>query len=100
MTGPVALEVEDGDSAVVVLGAVQIRARVVPVETSGRARARSAGDTWRWIGLTGALYVAALAVCALLAPERAALLERGLGRAVSSVGLAGGLIGRTNDGTR
>jgi hypothetical protein len=95
VAGPMEIEVKDGDRAVVVLGAVQIRARVVAVETSGATRPSRSKDTWRWIALMGALYVAALAICALLAPERAATLERGgLQRAL--VGPASGLIGRTS----
>jgi hypothetical protein len=65
---------------VLVLGPVQIRAQIVPIEIVSRLGASGL----RWIGLVGALYLTALAVCAALAPrDRARLDEGSIRRAIS-----------------
>ncbi|KYF72628.1 hypothetical protein [Sorangium cellulosum] len=81
LTGPVDIELQEGDRAVLVIGPVQIRAQIVPIEIIARLGASSL----RWIGLIGALYITALAICAVLAPrDRARLDEGSIRRAVSA----------------
>ncbi|WP_063751952.1 hypothetical protein [Sorangium cellulosum] len=81
LTGPADIELQEGDRAVLVIGAVQIRAQIVPIEIISRLGASGL----RWIGLIGALYLVALAICAALAPrDRARLDEGSLRRAVSA----------------
>lgn len=80
LTGPTDVELRAGDRAVLVLGPVQIRAQIVPIEIVSRLGTSGL----RWIGLVGALYLAALAVCAALAPrDRARLDEGSIRRAIS-----------------
>ncbi len=84
--GPISLEVDEGDRAVIVLGAVQIRARLVPVETSGKERMRIPGETRRWLTVMAALYVTALALCAMIAPARPEQVTSGaIRRAIAAV---------------
>jgi hypothetical protein len=66
-TGPQAIRLGDGDRAVIVLGNVQIRAQIVPVESFSRGINLPIGAAG-WIAFVGAIYVAALAVCAVLSP--------------------------------
>ncbi|KYF70527.1 hypothetical protein BE11_28400 [Sorangium cellulosum] len=81
LTGPADIELQEGDRAVLVIGPVQIRAQIVPIEIISRLGASGL----RWIGLIGALYIAALAICAVLAPrDRARLDEGSIRRAVSA----------------
>ena len=61
----------EGDRTVVIVGGVQLRAQVVSIETFARALTAGAGSA-RWLVVIGALYVAALAICAALAPNQAA----------------------------
>jgi hypothetical protein len=75
--GPVSLEVKEGDHAVLVLGAVQIRARVVPVEARIAPATRMTVEVRRWLTVMAALYVTALAATAMLAPERPERLANG-----------------------
>jgi hypothetical protein len=82
--GPVDIEVEEGDRTVVVMGQVQIRARIVPVEMSAPLSSRVPGEAKRWIAVMGALYITALALCAMIAPSRPSMLDSGLRRAVDS----------------
>ncbi|MCC6554828.1 MAG: hypothetical protein IT372_17780 [Polyangiaceae bacterium] len=88
LCGPAEITLREGDRAVLVIGSVQVRAQIVPVEITSRAAALGqrlglgAGHSGglgvaRWIGLLGALYVAALALCATLAPRDRARLEAG-----------------------
>ncbi|AKT37703.1 uncharacterized protein CMC5_018450 [Chondromyces crocatus] len=99
LTGPVEVSLLEGDRAVLVLGEIQIRAQIVPVEvvsrdttTSSRwGRSKGAGPTGvaRWVGLVGAIYAVALTVCALFAtPERVLLQQGVVGRAVSTAAAA------------
>ncbi|WP_437864674.1 hypothetical protein [Sorangium sp. So ce363] len=79
LTGPADIELQEGDRAVLVIGAVQIRAQIVPIEIISRLGASGL----RWIGLIGALYLVALGICAALAPrDRARLDEGSIRRAV------------------
>jgi hypothetical protein len=86
VTGPVSIEVKEGDRAVVVLGAVQIRARVVPVEARAAPPARVSTEVRKWLTVMGALYVAALATTAIVAPARAEkVASGGVRRAIATV---------------
>lgn len=97
LAGPCEVVLDEKDRAVVVLGSVQVRAQIVAVEIvprvsgfiprwgSGRATSDSPGLA-RWIGLVGALYAAALAICVVLAPRDRAHLEEGaIRRAAAAV---------------
>ncbi|MRG95140.1 hypothetical protein [Polyangium spumosum] len=84
--GPVSLEVEEGDRAVIVLGPVQIRARLVAIEATGKERVRIPSETRRLLTVMGALYVTALALCAAIAPARPEPLPQGaIRRAIATV---------------
>lgn len=86
VVGPVSLEVEEGDRAVIVLGAVQIRARLVAIEATGKERVRIPSETRRLLTVMGALYVTALALCAAIAPARPELLSHGaVRRAIATI---------------
>jgi hypothetical protein len=81
LTGPVDVELRDGDRAVLVLGPVQVRAQIVPIEIISRLGT----SALRWVALVGALYLAALGICAAIAPrDRAHLDEGALRRAVQA----------------
>lgn len=73
LTGPADIELREGDRAVLVIGPVQVRAQIVPIEIISRL----GSSGLRWIGLLGALYIAALAICAALAPRDRARLDAG-----------------------
>jgi hypothetical protein len=89
LSGPTEVALREGDRAVLVLGAVQVRAQIVPIEIVSRSAAfgrrlgfPGAGDSGmasaaRWAALVGALYVVALGICATLAPREPAHLEAG-----------------------
>jgi hypothetical protein len=89
LTGPAEIPLREGDRAVLVLGAVQVRAQIVPIEILSRSAALGQGlglerprgsglsGAARWIGLVGAMYAAALGLCAALAPRDPAHLEEG-----------------------
>ncbi|MDI1429750.1 hypothetical protein [Polyangium sorediatum] len=86
VTGPVSFEVDEGDRAVIVLGPVQIRARLVAIEASGKERVRIPNETRRLLTVMGALYVTALALCAAIAPARPERLANGaVRRAIATV---------------
>jgi hypothetical protein len=81
LMGPTDIELQDGDRAVLVLGPVQVRAQIVPIEIISRLGTSGL----MWIGMVGALYLVVLALCAGLAPrERARLDEGALRRVVSA----------------
>lgn len=73
LTGPTDAELREGDRAVLVLGPIQIRAQIVPIEVVSRLGTSGL----RWVGLVGALYITALVVCAALAPRDRARLDEG-----------------------
>jgi hypothetical protein len=83
--GPIDLPVDDGDRMVIVLGDVQIRARLVPLELASAVPAKAPSETKRWMAAMGGIYVAALAVCALIAPSRPSTLDGHMRRAVSTM---------------
>jgi hypothetical protein len=97
LTGPTELSLREGDRAVLVLGPVQIRAQIVPIEivnrgggltprwAGGRASGSEVPGLARWICLVGALYAMALAICAALAPRERVMLEPGaIGKAAAA----------------
>jgi hypothetical protein len=85
LVGPVDFDITEGDRAVVVLGPVQIRARVVNIQTSGKAETYRRRDALKWLVAMAALYFVVLGICALVVPEKPKTLERGaLQRAVSA----------------
>ena len=67
------------------LGPVQIRARIVNIQTSGKADDHRRNDALKWLVAMAALYFIVLGICAALAPEKPQTLEPGaLQRAVSA----------------
>jgi hypothetical protein len=73
LMGPHRVELLEGERAVLVLGAVQIRAQVVPFEVPVPRFKVTAGVA-AWVAVLGAVYVAAIALSAALvepAPARA-----------------------------
>jgi hypothetical protein len=88
LTGPADHELREGDRAVLVLGPVQVRAQIVPIEIiSGLGM-----SVLRWMGLVGALYLVALGICAALAPrDRAHLDEGSVRRAVAAAAAQAGV---------
>jgi hypothetical protein len=91
LTGPADVELQEGDRAVLVIGPLQVRAQIVPIEIVSRLGASGL----RWIGLIGALYLAALAICAALAPRDRARLDEGSIR--RAVGAAAAQLGAAHD---
>ena len=86
--GPQRIVLERGDRTVVVLpGGIQVRAQQVPIETFARGKDGGRGSA-RWLAVAGAVYVAALVLCAVLAPPRPSLAAPALQRAVEG-GVAG-----------
>lgn len=65
--GPQRVVLGEGDRIVVVLGGVQLRVQGVAIETFARGLGGTSAAT-RWLIVVGAIYVAALAICAALAP--------------------------------
>ena len=85
LMGPIDVDIDEGDRAVVVLGSIQIRARVVNIETAGKVEPYRRRDALKWLVATAAIYFAILGVCAMVAPNKPQKLESGaLQRAVSA----------------
>lgn len=85
LMGPVDLDINEGERAVIVLGAIQIRARVVQIETARKVETFQRRDAWKWMFFAATLYVLVLGVCALLAQDKPKHLENGaMQRAVSA----------------
>jgi len=76
LAGPHRIALSEGERAVLVLGAVQIRARIVQVALSP-TRAALTGAAG-WIALAAASYVMALGICAALASPPSLTLDRGI----------------------
>jgi len=76
VVGPHHVELREGERAVLVLGAVQIRAAVVPFELPA-PRFKIAAGALAWIAALGAVYAAALALTAVLAQPSAMHLSPG-----------------------
>jgi hypothetical protein len=71
--GPHRVELREGERAVLVLGAVQVRAQVVPFEVPA-PRFKVTAATAAWVALLGLVYAAAIAYAAASghpAPSRA-----------------------------
>jgi hypothetical protein len=76
LAGPHKLTLAPGERAVLVLGQVQIRARIINVESAAPSLSFG-GKGAGWVGFATALYFATLTVCAALAPPPAARLDHG-----------------------
>jgi hypothetical protein len=80
LVGPHRVELREGERAVVVLGAVQIRAQVVPFEVPA-PRFKVTTGAAAWIAVLAMLYAAAVALTAALAQPTAPLAQPGVARA-------------------
>ena len=79
--GPQRIVLADGDRSVLVLpGGIQIRAQIVPIETFSRSLS-AARHPARWLAVAASLYVAALVLCASLAPSKVPTVTASLQRA-------------------
>jgi hypothetical protein len=80
MIGPHRIDLRRGERAVLVLGAVQIRAQLVPYAGVGNPALRLAGAVVAWVGVIGLVYAAGMALATLLAdrpsPVEPGALER------------------------
>ena len=76
LVGPHQIRLQEGERAVVVLGQVQIRAQVTSVEAVSNGMGVTASAAG-WIAFVGAVYIAALALCAALAPPAPPRLDQG-----------------------
>lgn len=82
--GPHRIVLREGDRSVLIVGPVQIRARIVTLRPTPMKHPLSR-DAKKWIGLLGAIYVLALIFCVLVAPPRTERLLSGvILRAVSA----------------
>ncbi len=85
LVGPVDLDITEGERVVVVLGAVQIRARVINIEIAGKVEPYRPRDAAIWLLAVATIYFLVLGVFALVAPEKPRRLESGgLQRAVAA----------------
>lgn len=86
LTGPVEIEIAEGERAVVVLGAVQIRARVIQIETVGKVEPYHRRDAVKWLLIAATLYFMVFGICALVVPDKPKQLESGaMQRAVATM---------------
>jgi hypothetical protein len=76
VVGPHRAELLPGERVVVVLGAVQIRAQVVPFEVPA-PRFKVTGGVAAWLAVLGAVYAAAIALTALTGQAAARHPDRG-----------------------
>jgi hypothetical protein len=76
VVGPHRIELREGERAVVVLGALQIRAQVVPFEVPAPRLKVTAGAA-AWLAVLGAVYAAAIALTAVMAQPPPTHLDRG-----------------------
>lgn len=80
MIGPHRIDLQRGERAVLVLGAVQIRAQLVPFAAVGSPALKVAGAVMAWLGVIGLVYAAGMALASLLAertpPIEPSTLER------------------------
>lgn len=76
LVGPQKIALAPGDRAVLVLGQIQVRARIVDIEALSGGPRRGAGIAG-WIVFVAAIYLAALTVCAVVAPPEVPRLPRG-----------------------
>jgi hypothetical protein len=84
LTGPVDVPISEGDRAVIVLGPVHIRARIIRIQLAGKVETYRRQDALKWLLVAATLYFSVFGICALVVPEKPRPLERGaLQRAVS-----------------
>lgn len=76
LVGPQRISLREGERAVVVLGAVQIRAQIATVD-GGPGKVGMPGGTIGWVAFVAAVYVAALSLCVVLSPPEAQKLPSG-----------------------
>jgi hypothetical protein len=76
LVGPHKLTLTPGERAVLVLGQVQIRARLVDIESFASSSVVPGGIAV-WVAFTATIYAAALAVCAAFAPVPSQQLDHG-----------------------
>jgi len=85
LMGPVDLAVCEGDRAVIVLGAIQIRARVIHIEQAGKVETDRRRDALKWLLVASAIYFTVFGICAAVIPDKPRRLEPGsLRRAIGS----------------
>jgi hypothetical protein len=83
--GPMDLALSEGERAVVVLGAVQIRARVIQIERAGKIEPYRRRDALKWLLGAMAVYFLVFGVCAMVIPDKPRSLEPGaMQRAVAA----------------
>ena len=79
--GPQRLVLAEGDRSVLVFpGGIHVRAQIVPIETFSRSLGATRHPA-RWLAVAASLYVAALIVCATLAPSKVSVATASLQRA-------------------
>ncbi len=84
LVGPVDVDITEGERVVVVLGAVQIRARVINIEISSKVEPYRRRDAAKWLLAVAVIYFGVLAGFAWVAPEKPRRIESGgLQRAVA-----------------
>jgi hypothetical protein len=76
LMGPARVELREGERAVLVLGAFQIRAQVVPFEVPAPRFSVTTGAVV-WMAVLGALYAAAIAFSAVVAHPTVTLAQPG-----------------------
>jgi hypothetical protein len=76
LVGPQRIELHEGERAVLVLGAVQVRAQVVPFEVPA-PRFRLTAAAAAWVAVVGVVYAVALALTASVAQPPAQRLHPG-----------------------
>lgn len=85
LVGPVDIDIIEGERVVVILGPIQIRARVINIESSGTVEPYRRRDAAKWLLAVAALYFGVLTLFAWLGPEKPQALESGgLQRAVAA----------------
>jgi hypothetical protein len=76
LVGPHKITLKPGERAVLVLGQVQIRARIIDIESCANSSA-AVGGVAVWVAFTATIYAAALAVCAAFSPMPNQHLDHG-----------------------
>ena len=85
LMGPLDTVISEGERAVVVLGPVQIRARVIHIERAGSTLPPRQRDILKWLLCMAALYFLLFGLFMLVVPEKPRRLENGaLQRAVAA----------------
>jgi hypothetical protein len=85
LMGPTEVAVGEGDRAVVVLGAIQIRARIIHIEQAGKVETYRHRDALKWLLVASAVYFGVFGICAVFIPDKPRRLEPGsLQRAIAT----------------